>query len=123
MKEAFEPVTKSIEDVSQNLTKTMTEAFEENNKALLNLGDKLLEITNDRGILARCLLALLFKITYSEFNSQFTLVKDPSSNRVNVMLINKTIPVNLYNNFLMFRDADKEFDIQGDLLRVITKKN
>ena len=52
MKKVFEPVTKSIKDVSEDVTRTMTETSKENNKALSNLNDKLLEIMNDWGILA-----------------------------------------------------------------------
>ena len=53
MKKAFEPVTKSLENTSENLTKAITESSKENNLALENLNNKLLEIMNDRGILAR----------------------------------------------------------------------
>ena len=41
MKNVFEPVTKSIKDVSQEVTKTMTENCIKNNKALENINDKL----------------------------------------------------------------------------------
>ena len=53
MKKTFEPVTKSLENTSENLTKAITESSKENNLALENLNNKLLEIMNDRGILAR----------------------------------------------------------------------
>ena len=65
----------------------------------------------------------LSKITNREYTSQFKLVKDPSSNRLNVFLINKKIPVNPNNNLLTFRDTVKKFELQGDLLKVITNKN
>ena len=52
MKKVFEPVTKSIKDVSEEVTKTMTENSIKNNQALENSNKKLLEILNDRGILA-----------------------------------------------------------------------
>ena len=52
MKKVFEPVTKSLEKTSQDITKTLTETSKENNLALENLNTKLLEIMNDRGILA-----------------------------------------------------------------------
>ena len=41
MKKVFEPVTKSIKDVSQDATSSMTETPEQNNKALANINDKL----------------------------------------------------------------------------------
>ena len=52
MKNVFEPVTKSLENTSENLTKAITESSKENNLALENLNNKLLEIMKDRGILA-----------------------------------------------------------------------
>ena len=50
MKKIFEPVTKSIENTSQNITKTIAEISLKNNQAIENLKNKLLEIMNDRGI-------------------------------------------------------------------------
>ena len=78
---------------------------------------------NDRGILASYLMSPLFRITNLEKTSQFKLMKDSTSNRVNDLLINKTIPITLYNNMLTVRDTGKEFEIKGDLLKMITNKN
>ena len=39
------------------------------------------------------------------------------------MLINKTIPVTLHTSLLTFRDTDRERELQGDLLKLITNKN
>ena len=78
---------------------------------------------NDRGILASYLMSPLSKITNPENSSQFKLVKDSSSNRVNDLKINKTIPITLYNNMLTFRDTGKEFELTGDFLKMITNKN
>ena len=91
MKKVFEPVTKSIKDVSEEVTKTITETSN-NNKALENLNNKLLEILNDRGIIASYLLSPLSKITNPENSTQFKVVKVSSSNRVNGLLINNSIP-------------------------------
>ena len=52
MKKVFEPVTISLEKTSQYITKTITESSVKNNQAIENLNNKLLEIMNDRGILA-----------------------------------------------------------------------
>ena len=123
MKKVFEPVTKSLENTSENLTKAITESSKENNLALENLNNKLLEIMNDRGILATYLMSPLSKITNPENTSQFKLVKDPSSNRVNDLNINNSIPITLYNNLLTFRDTGKEFELKGDLLKMISNKN
>ena len=60
-KKVIEPVTKTIKDVSEGVTKTMMIAPIENNLALENLNNKLLEIMNDRGILASYLLSPLSK--------------------------------------------------------------
>ena len=120
MKKVFEPVTKSLENTSENLTKAITESSKENNLALENLNNKLLEIMNDRGILATYLMSPLSKITNPENTSQFKLVKDSNSNRVNDLKINKTIPITLYGNMLNFRDTNKQFELTGDLLEMIT---
>ena len=66
MKKQFEPVTKSLENISQISTKAKTESSIKNNKALENLNNKLLEIMNDRGKLAPYLLSPLSKITDHE---------------------------------------------------------
>ena len=120
MKKVFEPVTKSLENTSQDITKTITETSLKNNQAIENLNNKLLEIMNDRGILAIYLMSPLSRITDPGNTTQFKLVKDPNSNRVNDLLINKTIPVTLYNNMFTFRDTGKEFELKGDLLKMIT---
>ena len=52
MKKIFEPVTKSLKDVSEEVTKTVTENSIKNKQALENLNNKLLEIMNDRGIIS-----------------------------------------------------------------------
>ena len=33
------------------------------------------------------------------------------------------MPITLYNNILTFRDTGKEFELKGDLLKLITNKN
>ena len=68
---------------------------------------------NDRGIFASYLLSPLYKITNPELASQCRLVKDPDSNRVIVLLRNKTRPITLYHN--MFRATDKNLKLQGSL--------
>ena len=123
MKKVFEPVTKSLENTSEKLTKAITESSKENNLALENLNNKLLEIMNDRGILATYLMSPLSKITNPENTTQFKLVKDANSNRVNDLNINNSIPITLYNNMITFRDTGKEFELRGDLLKMITNKN
>ena len=123
MEKVFEPVIKSLEKTSQDITKTITEFSIKNNQAIENLNNKLLEITNDKGILARYLLTPLSKMTNPENASQFKLVKDSSSNRVNDLLIHNAIPNTLYNDLLTFRVTVEEFELTGDLLKLITNKN
>ena len=123
MKKVFEPVTKSLENTSQDITNTITETSIKNNQALENLNNKFLEIMNDRGILALYLMSPLSKITYPENSKDHKLVKDHKSKRVNDLLIHNAIPVTLYNKILKFRDTSKEIEIKGDLLKVITNKN
>ena len=120
MKKVFEPVTKSLESTSQELTKTITETSNKNNQAIENFNKKLLEITNDRGILATYLLTPLSKITNPGNTSQFKLVNDSSSDRVNDLKIHNSIPITLYGNMLTFRDTNKQFELKGDLLEMIT---
>ena len=120
IKKVFEPVTKSLENTSENLTKAITETSIKNNQALENINNNLLEIMNDRGILATYLMSPLSRITNPENASQFKLVKDFSSNRVNDLKINKKIPITLYGNMLTFRDTNKQFELKGDLLEMIT---
>ena len=120
MEKVFEPVTKSLENNFEKLTKTITETSIKNNKALENLNNNLLEIMNVRGILASYLMSPLSKITNPENSSQFRLVKDHNSNRVNDLLMKNKIPITLYGNMLTFRDTNKQFEITGDLLKMIT---
>ena len=119
----FEPVTKSLAKTSQDITKTITETSLKNNEAIENLNNKLLEIMNDRGILATYLMSPLSKITNPENTTQFKLIKDSTSNRVNDLKINNSIPITLHNNLLTFRDTNKQFELKGDLLKMITNKN
>ena len=86
VKKVFEPVTKSLENTYQDITKAIAESSSNSNKAIENLNNKLLEIMNDRGILAYYLMSPLSKITNPENSSQFKLVKYPSLNRVNDLL-------------------------------------
>ena len=61
-------------------------------------------------------------ITNCEHTSQFELLKDPQTNRVNDLSLDKTKPVNFDDNLLTFFDTDKEFEMGGDRLKMITNK-
>ena len=123
MKKVFEPVTKSLEKISQDITKTITETSITNNKAIENLNNKLLEKMIDRGILVSSLLSPLSKITSPEKSTQYKLVKDYNSNRVNDLLLKNKIPITLHDNLLTFRETGKVFELKGDLRKMITSKN
>ena len=123
MKKVFESVTKSLENTFQDITKTIMETSITKNKALENLNNKFLEITNDRGILSTYLMSPLSKINNTENFSHFKLAKDSSSNRVNDLLIHNSIPITLHDALLTFRDTGKFFELKGDLLKMITNKN
>ena len=68
-KKIFEPFTKKIQDVLEDVTRTMTENSKKNNEALENLSKKLSEIMNDRGIIATYLMSPLSKFTNPEHTS------------------------------------------------------
>ena len=98
MRKVFEPITKSIKDVFEEVAKTMTENSIKNIQALENINNKFLEIVNDRGIIASNLLPPLSKITNPENTRQYEVVKDSNSNRVNESLIHNSIPTTLHDN-------------------------
>ena len=121
MKKVLEPVTETIENVFEDATKTktMTENSKENNEALSNLNNKLLEKKNDKGTILHLICCLrASKVINPEHTTHFKVVQDPGSNRFNDRLVNKTIPVILYDNLLTFRDTDKKFKLQEDLLKM-----
>ena len=123
MKKGFQPITKSVVNTSQNITKTITETSIKNNQAIEKINNKILEKKNDRCILASYLMSPLSKITNSETTTQFRLVKDSGSNRVNDLLIHNLIPITLHDKLSTFRDTNKVFELKGDLLEMITNKN
>ena len=55
------------------------------------------------------MLSSLSKIANPAQTSQFTLVKDPKSNRINDFSMNKATPVTLYDKLITFRDTNKIF--------------
>ena len=119
----YKPLTDTIKDVSEEVTKTIVENSNKNNQALENLNNKLLDIMNDRGILGSYLMSPLSKSTNPENTTQFRLVKCSSSNRVNDLLIHNIIPFTSHDNLLTFRDTGKKSEMKGDLLKMITNKN
>ena len=122
-KKLFEPLTDTIKNTSKNISKTLSGTSVKNNQALENVNNRLLEIMNDRTILASYLIYLLSKKTNPEKSTQFKLVKDSNSNRLNDLLIRNSIPFTLFDNLLTFRDTGEVFELKGDLVKMITNKN
>ena len=120
MKKVFEPVTKSLESTSENITKSITESSIKNNKAIENLNEKILELMNDKGLIAPYLTSSLVEVFKKDNKSQFRLRKDPNSTKMNNFLIHGTIPVTIFSNMITFRDSNKTFRLEGDLLKVVT---
>ena len=73
MKKVFEPVIKSFTDV---MRKTMTEDCINNQKAIENLNGKILELVNDKCMVAPYLASSLVNLFKPENKSQFRLIKD-----------------------------------------------
>ena len=119
-KEVFEPVTKSLEKTSENITKTITESSIKNIKAMSNLNEKVLELMDEKGLIAPYLTSSLVEVIKKDNKSQFRLRKDNNSTRMNDFLIHGTIPVTIFSNMITFRDSNKSFRLEGDLLKVIT---
>ena len=120
MTKVFEPLTDTLKKTSESITKTITENFINNNKARENLNEKILELMNDKGLIAPCLTTSLVEVFKKDKKSQFRLRKDPNSTKMNDFLIHGTIPVTIFSNMITFRDSYKTFRLEGDLLKVKT---
>ena len=62
LKEVFETITKSLENTSENITKTITETSNKNNKAISDLNEKVLELVDEKGLIAPCLASSLVNL-------------------------------------------------------------
>ena len=69
------------------------------------------------------MLSPLSKITNPGKTSQFELLKDSNSDRINDLLIHNTLPVTLFDNLSTFGDTCTEIELKRDLLKMITNKN
>ena len=120
MEKVFEPLTDTLKKTSDNITKTITETSVNNNKAIENLNEKILELMNDKGIIASYLALPLVEAFKKGNKSQFRIKKDPDSTKLNDFLIHGKISVTIFSNMITFRDSNKFFRLEGDLLKVIT---
>ena len=116
----FKPMTDELKITSEKITKTITENSINNNKAIENLNEKILELMNDKGLIAPYLTTSLVEVFKKDNKSQFRLRKDPNSTKLNDFLIHGTIPVTIFSNMIVFRDSNKSSRLEGDLLKVIT---
>ena len=116
MTKVFEPLTDTLKKTSENITKTITESSINNNKAIENLNEKVLESMNDKGLIDSSLI----EVIKSDNKGQFRLTEDPNSTKTNDFLINEKVPVTIFSNMLTFRNTKKVFKIEGDLYKVIT---
>ena len=83
MEEVFEPLTNTLKKTSDNITKTITENSNNNNKAIENLNETILELMNDKGIIAPYLTTSLVEVFKKDNESQFRIRKDPNSTKMN----------------------------------------
>ena len=119
-KKLFKPMTDVLKSTSKNITKTLTENVINNNKAIENLNEKILEMMDEKGMIAPYLVSSLSNVFNLENKSQFRLRKDPNSTKINDFLIHRGIPVTLFSDMITFRDSNKSFKLEGDLLKLIT---
>ena len=74
----------------------------------------------DKGLIAPYLASPLVEVFKFDNKSQFRLGKDPDSTKMNDFLLHGKIPVTMFSNMITFRDSNKTFKLEGDLLKVIT---
>ena len=73
-----------------------------------------------KGMIAIYLASSLVNLFKPEHKSQFRIIKDLNSNKMNEFLINGGIPVTLFSNMLTFRDSIKSIKLDGDLSETTT---
>ena len=113
-------MTDEIKNTSEKIAKTLTKNSINNNEAIENLNEKILELMNDKGMIAPYLASSLVEVFKKDNKSQFRLRKDPNSTKMNDFLIHGTVPFTIFTNMIVFRDSNKTFRLEGDLLKVIT---
>ena len=75
MEEVFEPLTDTLKKTSENITKAITETSFNNNKAIEILNEKILELMNDKGMIAPYLASSLVEVFKKDNKSQIRLRK------------------------------------------------
>ena len=95
----------------------MTEISIKNIKTFENLNEKALELLSDKGMIAPYLASSLVNLFKPENKSQFILMEDENSSRMNDCLKNGAA---LYSNMLTSRIGNKSFKLGGDLLETMS---
>ena len=98
----------------------MTESSIKNNQALEILNQRVSELLIDKGMIAPYLFYSSVNLFKPENKSQYNLIKDHNSVRMNIFLINTGIPVALYSNMLTFRGSKKSFTVYAGNLKTLT---
>ena len=88
MTKLYAPFFDTIKNTSEDITKSITETSIKINKALKHSNEKVLELINDKGMIAPYLASSLVILLKPEYKSQFKIIKDHSSNETNDFLIN-----------------------------------
>ena len=107
MEEVFEPLTKTLKDTSENISKAITDTSIKNNKAIENLNEKVLELLNEKGLIAPYLVYSLAEAFRPGNNSQFRLRQDPNPTKINDFKINRGVPVSIFGNMITFEILTK----------------
>ena len=120
MEEVFEPLTDTLQKTSENITRLLQKLLLKTSKAISDLNEKVLELVDEKGLIAAYLALSLVNLFKPENKSQFRLKKDLNSTEMNDFLIHENIPVSLHSNMIIFRNSNKSFKLDGDLLELIT---
>ena len=119
-KKLFKPMTDTIRNTSENVMKTLTENSINNNKTIENINEKILELMNEKGLIAQYLTSSVVNLFKPENKSQFRLRKDTNSTKMNDFLTHRGIPFTPFSIMIIFRNSNKSFKLEGDLLKLIT---
>ena len=77
MTKVFEPLTDTLKKTSDNITKTNTENSNNNTKAIENLNEKILELMNDKGMIAPYLTTSLVEVFKKDKKKSISIKKRP----------------------------------------------
>ena len=79
-----------------------------------------MELVNDKGTIRPYLASSLVNLFKLESKSQFSLLKDLSSTKMNNLWINTSVLVTLYSKMFTFIDTNASLKLDGDLLKTMT---